>query len=57
MLPLYAEDAQEMVLRINEQAKESGQDIDIQDGFDLYRQFTGIRRLFTETLPEYVNPT
>lgn len=45
-----------MVLRVNDQAKESGTEIDIQDGFDLYRQFTGIRRLFTETLPDVPFP-
>lgn len=53
ILPIFAEDAHEMVARIFELAKERGQEIDVQDGFDLYRQLASIRRLFAEALPEY----
>lgn len=42
-----------MVVRIIGHAKSLGEEIDIQDGFDLYRQLATIRRLFTDTLPEY----
>lgn len=52
MLPLFAEDAYEMVIRIKEHAKSEGEEIDIEDGFDLYRQLATIRRLFTNTIPE-----
>lgn len=52
VLPIFAEDAHEMVVRIIEHAKEKGEDIDMQDGFDLYKQLTTIRRLFLENLPE-----
>lgn len=53
ILPIFAEDAHEMVVRIFELVKERGQEIDVEDGFDLYRQLASIRRLFAEALPEY----
>lgn len=52
VLPIYAEDAHEIVFRILEQAKSKGEEIDMQDGFDLYKQLTETRRVFRETLPE-----
>ena len=52
MLPIYAEDAHEIVVRILEQAKSKGEEIDMQDGFDLYKQLTETRRVFRETLSE-----
>lgn len=53
VLPIFAEDAHEMVIRLFEQAKSSGEEIDVVDGFDLYKQLASIRRLFAEALPEY----
>lgn len=53
VLPLYAEDAQEMVVRVIQQVKEQGGEIELEEGFDLYKQLTAIRRLFTNALPEY----
>lgn len=50
---MFAEDANEMVIRIIGHAKSLGEEIDIQDGFDLYRQLATIRRLFSDILPEY----
>ncbi|KAJ5175530.1 uncharacterized protein N7482_001407 [Penicillium canariense] len=52
VLPMFAEDANEMVIRIIEHAKSVGEEIDIEDGFDLYRQLATIRRLFTNTIPD-----
>ncbi|KAJ5464630.1 uncharacterized protein N7458_000316, partial [Penicillium daleae] len=52
MLPMFAEDAQEMVIRIIEHAKSEGEEIDIEDGFDLYKQLATVRRLFTNHIPE-----
>ena len=52
VLPIYAEDAHEIVFRILEQAKSKGEEIDMQDGFDLYKQLTETRRVFRETLSE-----
>jgi hypothetical protein len=53
VLPLYAEDARDVVVRIIEQAGERGIEIDIQDGFDLYKEFATIRRLYAEALSRY----
>lgn len=53
VLPMFAEDAHEMVIRIIDQAKSMGEEIDIEDGFDLYRKLAEIRRLFVKTIPEY----
>lgn len=50
---MFAEDANEMVMRIIDHAKSIGEEIDIEDGFDLYRQLSKIRRLFADTIPEY----
>lgn len=50
---MFAEDAHEMVIRIIEQAKARGEEIDIQDGFDLYKQLATVRSLFTNTLQGY----
>ncbi|KAI9925675.1 hypothetical protein MW887_005474 [Aspergillus wentii] len=55
-LPVYAEDAHEMVVRIFEQAKMKEEEIDMQDGFDLYKQLTATRRLFAESLPDVPFP-
>ncbi|KAJ5180801.1 hypothetical protein N7492_004011 [Penicillium capsulatum] len=52
VLPMFAEDANEMVIRIVEQAKSMGEEIDIEDGFDLYRALATIRRLYTSTIPQ-----
>ncbi|THC93756.1 hypothetical protein EYZ11_006764 [Aspergillus tanneri] len=52
VLPIFAEDAHEMVVRIIEQEKARGEEIAMEDGFDLYKQLTSIRALFTEALPE-----
>lgn len=53
VLPMFAEDAHEMVIRIIDQAKSMGEEIDIEDGFDLYRKLAEIRALFMKTIPEY----
>lgn len=53
ILPNFAEDSHEMVVRIFEQAKSRGEEVGVQDGFDLYKQLASIRGLFAEALPEY----
>ncbi|KAJ6151834.1 hypothetical protein N7470_006962 [Penicillium chermesinum] len=45
-------DAHEMVIRILEQAKSRGEEIDIEDGFDLYKSLAKIRKLFLNTIPD-----
>jgi hypothetical protein len=42
-----------MVTRIIEQSRERGTEVEIQDGFDLYKELAGIRRLYAENLPGY----
>jgi hypothetical protein len=53
VLPLYAEDARDMVVKIIQQAQERGTEIPIEDGFDLYRGLAAARRLYADALPEY----
>lgn len=52
VLPMFAEDVHEMIIRILEQAKARGEEIAIDDGFDLYKQLATIRRLFHNTHEE-----
>ncbi|KAJ5631740.1 uncharacterized protein N7484_011840 [Penicillium longicatenatum] len=52
VLPMFAEDAQEMVIRIMEQTKARDEEIAIEEGFELYRALATIRRLFTSTIPD-----
>ncbi|KAF7713269.1 Munc13-1 domain-containing protein [Penicillium ucsense] len=52
ILPMFAEDANEMVLRIMDHCKAEDREIDIEDGFDLYRNLAAIRRLYTNTISE-----
>ncbi|RHZ60725.1 C2 domain protein [Aspergillus thermomutatus] len=56
ILPIFAEDAHEMVVRIVEQAKSRGEDVELEDGFDLYKQLTATRRLFVEAFPDVAFP-
>jgi hypothetical protein len=53
VLPLYSEDARDMITKLIHQAQENGTEIDIQDGFDLYRGLAAVRRLHADALPEY----
>lgn len=51
-LPPYAEDSRAMIERIMQAAKEKGEEVPIQDGFDLYREMTEFRRVHADALPE-----
>lgn len=53
ILPLYAEDARDMVTRILElaQARGEGEEVPIEDGFQLYSELSDIRRTYSEVLP------
>lgn len=55
ILPMYANDAHEIILRLLEREKEQGREIPVQDGFDLYKGLSAVRRLHTEALPQYAN--
>ena len=52
ILPLYAEDARDIVARILQLAEEKGEEVPIEDGFDLYRELVDIRRIQAEALRE-----
>ena len=52
MLPAYAADARDLVARIMELAYDRGEEIPIQDGFDLYSELVEIRRVHADALPE-----
>ncbi|KAJ5605100.1 hypothetical protein N7510_010254 [Penicillium lagena] len=56
VLPMFAEDAHEMIIRIIEQTKERDEEIDVEDGFDLYRKLATVRRIFSTALPEVPFP-
>ncbi|KAK2873350.1 hypothetical protein FQN49_002424 [Arthroderma sp. PD_2] len=51
ILPVYAEDARDMIIRIIEQAQEKNEQIEMQEGFDLYSELSGVRQTFLEALP------
>ena len=50
MLPLYAEDARDIVARILQLAQENSEEIPIEDGFQLYGELVEIRRIHGEVL-------
>ena len=50
-LPSYAEDSRAMIERIMQAAKEKGEEVPIQDGFDLYKEMTEFRRVHADALP------
>ena len=54
ILPLYAEDARDIVSRILELAQTKGEDVPIEDGFQLYSELVDIRRVHSEVLPKYI---
>ena len=50
-LPSYAEDARVMIERIIQAARDKGEEIPLQDGFDLYKEMTEFRRVHADALP------
>lgn len=52
ILPLYAEDARDIVTRILELAQASSEEVPIEDGFQLYGELIDIRRVHSEVLPQ-----
>jgi hypothetical protein len=51
MFPAYATDARDIVARIMDVAHSKGEDIPVQDGFDLYKEMVEIRRIHSDALP------
>ncbi|KAL8680095.1 MAG: hypothetical protein Q9186_003679 [Xanthomendoza sp. 1 TL-2023] len=56
ILPLYAEDARDIVTRILELAEASSEEVPIEDGFQLYSELIDIRRVHGEVLPQVPFP-
>ena len=51
MFPSFEGDAHEFIKRVMQAAKEGDEDIELQDGFDLYKEFVEIRKIHVECLP------
>ncbi|KAI8933859.1 hypothetical protein NX059_012523 [Plenodomus lindquistii] len=51
MFPAYASDARDLVARIMDVAQSKGEDVPVQDGFDLYKELVEIRRIHGDALP------
>jgi C2 domain/MUN domain len=56
VLPSYGEDARDIIGRILEGAAEKQQEVPIQDGFDLYKELSEVRRIHSKNLPEIPFP-
>lgn len=54
MLPLYAEDARDIVARILQLSQEKNEEVNIEDGFELYGELAEIRRIHGDVLPGVV---
>ena len=51
VLPSYGEDTRHIVQRILQVAHDRNEEVAIQDGFELYRELSEIRRIHTDALP------
>ncbi|KAM7222117.1 hypothetical protein V8F06_002389 [Rhypophila decipiens] len=51
MFPNFEQDAQEFITRVIEAAKARDEEIELQDGFDLYKELVAIRKIHTTSLP------
>jgi hypothetical protein len=52
MLPLFAEDARDIIARILQLSANKGEEVPIEDGFALYGELIEIRRVHSEALPK-----
>jgi hypothetical protein len=52
MFPAYAADARDLCARIMDVAHEKGEQVPVQDGFDLYKEMVEIRRIHHDALPK-----
>jgi hypothetical protein len=50
-LPSFEEDCHEIIKRVLQTAQETGVEIDLQDGFDLYKELVEIRKMHEAALP------
>ena len=56
VLPTYAEDSKAMIERILDAARIKGEEVPIQDGFDLYKDLSQFRQVHSEALPNSLFP-
>ena len=52
VLPLFADDAREIVARILQMSRQRGEEIPIEDGFALYQDLVDIRQIHSDALPK-----
>lgn len=52
MLPAFAKDARELTAHILEESAKSGEELPVQDGFDLYRELVQVRQVHAQALPK-----
>ena len=52
VLPAYAEDARDIVAHTLQLAKNKGEEVPIEDGFDLYKELVEIREIHAQALPK-----
>ncbi|KAK4648190.1 uncharacterized protein QC761_107840 [Podospora bellae-mahoneyi] len=50
--PSFEEDTHEIIKRVLDMAKQQNVEIDLQDGFDLYKELVEIRKIHLESLPD-----
>ena len=50
VLPAFADDAKELVGRIMDIQKEKGEEVPVQDGFELYKELVEMRRFYAQAL-------
>lgn len=51
ILPAYAADAKHLIVTVMEINQARGEEVPIQDGFDIYKELVEIRRVHTDALP------
>ncbi|EME82835.1 uncharacterized protein MYCFIDRAFT_136952 [Pseudocercospora fijiensis CIRAD86] len=51
ILPSFSSDAKELVARILELTRKKGEEVPVQDGFELYGELVAIRGVYTQALP------
>jgi hypothetical protein len=52
MFPIFEEDANVFILRVIQVAQDNNTDIELQDGFDLYKELVELRKIHVESLPD-----
>ncbi|KAB8446225.1 hypothetical protein FH972_025207 [Carpinus fangiana] len=52
VLPTYAKDARDLTAHILEESAKTGEELPVQDGFDLYKELVQVRQIHAQALPE-----